>query len=121
MTEPCGSSFSPGPVSQRSMMKGESENDSAPAATGAPQKKPPSKSPANHSAQQFFDIPELFGRTGGHVKLFDCSEKKVHKHKSGAERETCTTIVPAILSCQPCLSGSQPIQKNPRNSATAEN
>src|SRR5580658_2281833 len=32
-----------------------------------------------------------------------------------------TTTVPAILSCQPCLAGSQPIQKKPRNNTAAEN
>src|SRR5580658_11115954 len=31
-----------------------------------------------------------------------------------------TTTVPAILSCQPCLAGSQPIQKKPRKSMLAE-
>ena len=44
----------------------------------------------------------------------------VQRHTSGIERGRRTTTVPATLSCQPCFSRSQPIQKKPRKRITTE-
>src|SRR5881394_4157824 len=81
-----------------------------------------------------FHRPPAFFQNNSHARLFYCriadgnqpgflvkSAVPFAKTQSnGMPRDTFTITVPAILSCHDCLPRSQPAQKNPSPSTSAE-